>query len=115
MISTALANEQRLLKTSDSSLDIDGLQVVVVASTRAAIITHPGNPVRSISPEDLRRVLTGAVTNWRDLGGNDQPIRLVAVREGGGVVSSRRGRNPRSRPAHHGPESGPGSRTAPRS
>ena len=88
MISTALANEQRLLKAADPTLDVGTLQVVVVASTHAALITHPQNPVRSISPHDLRRVLVGEVTNWRTLGGADLPIRLVAVREGGGVVSS---------------------------
>lgn len=88
MISTALANEKQVLKTANPTLDLDLLEVVVIASTHAALITYADNPVRSISPENLRRVFTGEITNWSSLGGNDRPIRLVAVREGGGVVSS---------------------------
>ena len=88
MISTALANEQHTLQAANPTLDLDTLQVFVIASTHAALITHPQNPVRSISPQDLRRVFVGEVTNWRTLGGPDLPIRLVAVREGGGVVAS---------------------------
>jgi len=33
-------------------------------------------------------VLLGEITNWRDLGGPDLPIRIVKVREGGGVQAS---------------------------
>jgi len=33
----------------------------------------------------LRAILRGAVVNWNELGGMDLPIRLVMVRDGGGV------------------------------
>ena len=33
-------------------------------------------------------MLTGEISNWRQLGGPDLPIRIVAVREGGGVLAS---------------------------
>jgi len=88
MISTALANEAEIIGRSDPSLPIARLQVFPIARTRAALVVHSANPVRSISNEDLRRVLSGAVTDWRELGGRPLPIRIVAVREGGGEVSS---------------------------
>ena len=33
----------------------------------------------------LKRVLRGEIENWKELGGSDLAIRLVMVREGGGV------------------------------
>jgi phosphate transport system substrate-binding protein len=44
-------------------------------------ITHPDNPVKDISLEDLKAVLEGKITNWQDLGGPNAPIELV-VRKG---------------------------------
>jgi ABC-type phosphate transport system substrate-binding protein len=36
----------------------------------------------------MKRVLLGTIVNWKDLGGDDRPIRLVVVREGGGVQAT---------------------------
>jgi ABC-type phosphate transport system substrate-binding protein len=36
----------------------------------------------------MRRLLLGEITNWRQIGGADLPIRLVYVRDGGGVTLS---------------------------
>jgi ABC-type phosphate transport system substrate-binding protein len=38
--------------------------------------------------EQTRQILTGRITNWSALGGNDQPIRVVLVGGGGGVTST---------------------------
>lgn len=88
MISTALANEAEIIGRSNPELPTARLQVFLIARTRAALIVHAANPVRSISHQDLRRVLSGEITDWHALGGPPLPIRIVAVREGGGVVSS---------------------------
>lgn len=88
MISTALVNEAEVVRRTNPGLPVARLQVFPVARTEAALVTHPGNPVRSLSGEDLRRVLQGEVADWRELGGPPLPIRLVAAREGGGVVTS---------------------------
>ena len=88
MISTALANEADIIGRSHPELPITRLQAFPIARTRAALVVHAANPVRSISFEDLRRVLSGDITDWQALGGPPLTIRVVAVREGGGVVSS---------------------------
>jgi ABC-type phosphate transport system substrate-binding protein len=46
---------------------------------------HPTNSVRSIGAQQLKAVLLGDITNWRDLGGRDLPIRLVMVDAGAGI------------------------------
>ena len=55
--------------------------MVPVAWDALVVIVNPGNPVNSISIEQLRQVYTGTITNWKALGGNDAPIELF-VREG---------------------------------
>lgn len=44
------------------------------------MIVHPANPVGQLTVEQLSGIFTGTVTNWKDVGGNDQPI-LVLSRE----------------------------------
>jgi phosphate transport system substrate-binding protein len=88
MISTALANETETIRQSHPGLPLDKLRGFTVARARATLVTHPGNPVRTISNENLRRILSGEATDWRELGGPGMPIRIVAAREGGGAVSS---------------------------
>ena len=88
MISTQLSNETEVIGRTHPGLPFGQLQDHEVARTRAALIVHPGNPVHAMPEDGLRRVLAGEVTTWREFGGPDLPIRLVAVREGGGVVAT---------------------------
>jgi phosphate transport system substrate-binding protein len=88
MISTTLEKEVEILRRSNPNLRFQGLRAFEIARTRAALVIHPNNPIRSARLEDIRKVLTGEIINWRQLGGPDLPIRVVAVREGGGVLGS---------------------------
>ena len=47
-----------------------------VARDGITIIVHPSNPIKSISVDDLRRIYTGAVDNWNQLGGPN--LKIVA-------------------------------------
>jgi phosphate transport system substrate-binding protein len=88
MISSSLESEVAVLRAAHPELPFDRLQSFSVSRTRVALAVHPSNPLRKISAADLRRVFSGGITNWRELGGPDLPIRLVMVREGGGVQLS---------------------------
>ncbi|MBC8075784.1 MAG: phosphate ABC transporter substrate-binding protein [Chloroflexales bacterium] len=55
-------------------------QRFVIAIDVLAVIVHHDNPVRQLSLEQLRRIYTGAVRNWQELGGSDTPI-LPVIRE----------------------------------
>ncbi len=52
-----------------------------VAWDAIVVISHPKNPVKNITLDDLEGVFSGEILNWKDLGGPDAPIDLVA-REG---------------------------------
>jgi phosphate transport system substrate-binding protein len=88
MISTTLEREVEILRKSDPGLAFQRLQAFEIARVRAALVIHPDNPVRTGSLQDIRKILTGEISNWKQLGGPDLPIRIVAVREGGGVLAS---------------------------
>jgi phosphate transport system substrate-binding protein len=88
MISTSLDGEIVLMKRTMPSLPFHRLQSFEISRTRTAFAVHPSNLVRSIDAETMRRLLLGEITNWREIGGADLPIRLVFVRDGGGVALS---------------------------
>jgi phosphate transport system substrate-binding protein len=88
MISTSLESEVALLRKAHPELPFERLRSFNIAATRIAFAVHPSNPVRSTDAETLRRVLRGEIGNWRQLGGRDLPIRVVVVRDGGGVQLS---------------------------
>ena len=88
MISTTLDREVEILRKCNPDLPLQRLQAFEIARTRAALVVHPDNPVRGARLPDIAKILTGEITNWKQLGGADLPIRVVAVREGGGVLAS---------------------------
>lgn len=58
-----------------------GLKLSPVAWDALVAIVHKENPVSDISLDQLRRVYLGEITNWKQLGGPDQPVKLF-VRKG---------------------------------
>ena len=87
MISASLNSEVEQIKKIMPGLAYDRLQVHAIVSTRIAIATHPSNSVRKTSLNQVRKVLLGQISNWSELGGKDQPIRVVLVGGGGGVTT----------------------------
>jgi phosphate transport system substrate-binding protein len=88
MISTTLEREVKILRKSDPRLPFDRLKAFEITRVRVALVIHPDNPVRTGRLEDIGKILTGEISNWSQLGGLDLPIRVVAVREGGGTLDS---------------------------
>ena len=87
MISASLNSEVEQIKKIMPGLAYDRLQVHSIVSTRIAIATNQSNPVRKTSLNQIRKVLLGQISNWSELGGKDQPIRVVLVGGGGGVTT----------------------------
>lgn len=88
MISGPLETEIAELKSTHPALDFGRLKTFEVANTRMAFAINKDNPVTAVSDDTMRRILLGAITSWRDVGGPDRPIRIVIVRGGGGVQAS---------------------------
>ena len=54
-----------------------GLKETVLAYDGIAIIVHPENPVSDLSLEQIAKLYTGEITNWKDVGGNDAQVVLI--------------------------------------
>jgi phosphate transport system substrate-binding protein len=57
------------------------VKLTPVAWDALSVIVHKDNPVSDISMAQVRALLTGQLTNWKELGGKDAPIELY-VRKG---------------------------------
>jgi phosphate transport system substrate-binding protein len=87
MISAPLAMEVTSLKAKGVTVDEHKLKAHPVGNAFMAFAVHPSNPVRSITPAQLGDVLSGKLTNWKEVGGVDKPIVVVCEGKGGGVRS----------------------------
>ncbi len=61
------------------------VQGSIVAYDGIALLVNTENPVKNISLEDVKKIYTGEITNWKELGGDDSPIVVVSREEGSGT------------------------------
>lgn len=54
-----------------------GWEHVCVGWDAKAVVAHPSLPVRGLRRDDLQKIVSGRVSNWRELGGPDLPVVLV--------------------------------------
>ncbi len=72
----------RALKEEEKA---SGLQETVLAYDGIAILVHLDNPVSDLSVEQIAKMFTGEITNWKDVGGEDQEIVLIGREAGSGT------------------------------
>ena len=65
--------EQYVLKTWPFA--IDGV----------ALAVHPDNPVKALTTEQVRKIYSGEITDWKDVGGNPGTINLYGREDGSGT------------------------------
>ena len=58
-----------------------------VALDGIAIFVHESNPIQEISMDQLRRIYTGELTNWKELGGVDGAIVLYSRENNSGTYA----------------------------
>lgn len=84
--------EELVNKTAPGSASAAGLQMRQIGSVPIRFIVNPANPVQSLTEAQVKDIFTGRITSWRDVGGQDQPIMVVAEQPGFGtranIVSS---------------------------
>ena len=72
----------RALKDDEKA---QGLEETVLALDGIAIIVNPENPVKDLSIEQIAKIYTGEITNWKDVGGNNAEIVLIGREAGSGT------------------------------
>ena len=73
--SRALKDDEKASGLKETTLALDGI----------AIIVNPQNPVKDLTLEQIAKIYTGEITNWKDVGGDDGEIVLVGREAGSGT------------------------------
>ena len=72
----------RALKDDEKA---SGLKETILALDGIAIIVNPQNPVKDLTLEQIAKIYTGEITNWKDVGGEDAEIVLIGREAGSGT------------------------------
>ena len=72
----------RALKDDEKA---SGLKETVLALDGIAIIVNPENKVSDLSIEQIAKIYTGEITNWKDVGGKDAEIVVIGREAGSGT------------------------------
>lgn len=78
-----IGNTGRPLK--ESEVKQFGLKTFPFAIDGVALAVHPDNPVKSLTTEQVVKMYSGAVTDWKDLGGEPGAINLYGREDGSGT------------------------------
>ncbi|MEJ6405024.1 phosphate ABC transporter substrate-binding/OmpA family protein [Yoonia sp. 2307UL14-13] len=77
--------EARALRDDGAGNMIDPANEHIIAVDSLVVITHPDNPVQSMTMDQLRGIYSGAIGNWSEVGGNDAPITVHGRPDGSGT------------------------------
>ncbi|MEL6822546.1 MAG: phosphate ABC transporter substrate-binding protein [Calditrichota bacterium] len=72
----------RTLRPDESVALADNYQSVgmsiLIAKDALSVYLNPDNPVRDLTPEQLKLIFTGVYTNWNEVGGREETILLAS-------------------------------------
>ncbi len=72
----------RALKDSEKA---QGLTETILALDGIAIVVNPANAVEDLTLDEIAKIYTGEITNWKDVGGADGEIVLIGREAGSGT------------------------------
>ncbi len=74
-----IADSSRPMKPEEiQKAKANGIEPVefIIARDGLAVIVHPDNPVDELTRAQVADIYTGKITNWKEVGGNDEAITL---------------------------------------
>ncbi|HWT73164.1 MAG TPA: phosphate ABC transporter substrate-binding protein [Mobilitalea sp.] len=77
-----IGNSSRNLTDAEKA---GGLVENIIAIDGIAIVVDTKNTVANLTKDQLAQIYKGEVTNWKDLGGSDQPIVVIGRESGSGT------------------------------
>ena len=76
------ASSRELKEEEEKSL---GLIQTKIAIDGIAVVIHPNNIIKDLSKEQIKKIFSGQIKNWSEVGGNDSEIHVVTREEGSGT------------------------------
>lgn len=58
---------------------------IVIGNDGLAVVVHKDNPINELTMEQVKKIYTGEYKNWKDLGGQDQPIDVYSRESSSGT------------------------------
>ena len=77
-----IGNSSRSLKDEEKAA---GVAENIVAIDGIAVCVDPANEVADLTKEQLTNIYNGTVTNWKEVGGADEPIIVIGREAGSGT------------------------------
>ena len=77
-----IGNSSRSLKDEEKAA---GVVENIVAIDGIAVCVDPANEVADLTKEQLTNIYNGTVTNWKEVGGTDEPIIVIGREAGSGT------------------------------
>ncbi|MCP4155966.1 MAG: phosphate ABC transporter substrate-binding protein [bacterium] len=56
-----------------------GVKKFLIGKDAIGVWVHAGNPVKSLTKDQLKRIFTGKISNWKEVGGKDLPVNIYIV------------------------------------
>ena len=63
----------------------EGATPHIICRDGIAVAVNPENPVQNLSKEQVQKIFMGEITNWKEVGGNDEEILVVSRESGSGT------------------------------
>jgi len=86
---TEIANASRAMKEAEKAKVRDRFNIlpteIAVAKDGLAVYVQESNPIEQLTLDQLRKIYTGDVTNWKDVGGPDAKIVLYSRENSSGT------------------------------
>lgn len=57
----------------------------VIAKDGVAVVVNPATKVENLTLDQIKKIYTGEIKNWKEVGGDDAPITVVSREEGSGT------------------------------
>jgi len=58
---------------------------VEIARDGLAVVVHKSNSIDNLTKQQIQMLFSGGIRNWKELGGQDMPVRLIMREEGSGT------------------------------
>ncbi len=76
---------KKVNKKRPGALEASEFREFQLAKSVVKIVVHPSNPAVKMTAATLAKILSGRVSNWKEVGGRDLPIVIVAEGPGSGL------------------------------
>ncbi|MHB8170684.1 MAG: phosphate ABC transporter substrate-binding protein [Thermincolia bacterium] len=61
---------------------------IEIAKDGIAVVVNKNNPVGDLTKEQIAKIYAGEITNWKELGGDDKKINVIAREAGSGTTGA---------------------------